>query len=124
MMIWILLALGGAAGALARYALASWVDQRTGSGFPLGTLVVNVIGAFLLGVVITGLATSAYQLQLGAFLAVGFLGDFTTFSTFAYETVMLGRQRQWGRALWYVLVSTGLTVLSVMGGMVCGTVLR
>jgi fluoride exporter len=122
--IWALLALGGAAGAVARYAVAGWVYRCTGAAFPWGTLAVNVIGSFLLGVVIIGLATSAWHVQLGALLAVGFLGDFTTFSTFAYETVTLGRDRQWTRALSYVVASTILAVLAVVAGMICGAVLR
>jgi fluoride exporter len=122
--VWALLALGGAAGAVARYVVAGWVYQRTGAGFPWGTLAVNLIGSFLLGAVLTGLTTSGWQVQLGALLAVGFLGDFTTFSTFSYETVMLARDRQWTRALSYVLASTALAVLAVVAGMVCGAVLR
>lgn len=124
MTVWALLAVGGAAGAVARYAVAGWVYQRTGAGFPWGTLAVNIIGSFLLGAALTGLTTSAWQVQLGALLAVGFLGDFTTFSTFAYETVTLGRDRQWTRALSYVLASTILAVLAVVAGMICGAVLR
>jgi len=124
MTIWALLVAGVAAGAVARYLVAGWVYQRTGAGFPWGTLAVNIIGSFLLGVVLTGLTTSAFQIQLGALLAIGFLGDFTTFSTFSYETVMLARERQWTRGLSYVLASTVLTVLAVMAGMVCGAMLR
>jgi fluoride exporter len=122
--VWALLALGGAAGAVARYAVAGWVYRRTGAAFPWGTLAVNIIGSFLLGAVLTGLTTSAWHVQLGALLAVGFLGDFTTFSTFAYETVTLGRDRQWTRALSYVVASTILAVLAVVAGMICGAVLR
>ena len=124
MTIWILLAAGGAAGALARFTLAGWIHDRAGAGFPWGTLAVNVLGSFLLGLVMTGLASSAYQLQLGALLAIGFLGDFTTFSTFAYEAVMLLRSREWARALGYVLGSAGLAMAAVTAGMVCGVWLR
>jgi fluoride exporter len=122
--VWALLALGGAAGAVARYATTGWVYRRTGAAFPWGTLAVNIIGSFLLGAVLTGLTTSAWHVQLGALLAVGFLGDFTTFSTFAYETVTLGRDRQWTRAFSYVIASTILAVLAVVAGMICGAVLR
>jgi fluoride exporter len=122
--VWALLALGGAAGAVARYVVAGWIHQRMGAGFPWGTLAVNLTGSFLLGAVLTGLATSGWQIQLGAFLAIGFLGDFTTFSTFSYETVMLARDRQWTRALSYVVASTVLAMLAIVAGMVCGAVLR
>jgi fluoride exporter len=122
--VWALLALGGAAGAVARYVVAGWIHQRMGATFPWGTLAVNLTGSFLLGAVLTGLATSGWQIQLGAFLAIGFLGDFTTFSTFSYETVMLARDRQWTRALSYVVASTVLAMLAIVAGMVCGAVLR
>lgn len=119
-MVWVLLGLGGAAGAVARFAMATWVYRRTGTAFPWGTLVVNVIGAFLLGVVITGLAGSRLELQLGALVATGFLGDFTTFSTFAFESVMLTRDGERGRAVIYVLASTLLAILACAAGMGIG----
>jgi fluoride exporter len=121
MTFWLLLAFGGAAGALARYGLASWVYGRTGAEFPWGTLVVNVLGAFLLGVVMTGLAGSPLQIQLGALLATGFLGDFTTFSTLSYEAVMLAREREYGRALWYLLGTTALGAIAIVLGMSLGS---
>jgi fluoride exporter len=123
MTVWGLLALGGAAGALARYGLATAIARRAGGSFPAGTLVVNVLGAFLLGVVVTGLATSPLRVQLAALLAVGFLGDFTTFSTFAYESVMLAREREWSRVAWYLAASLGFGVAAVTAGMLCGAFL-
>jgi fluoride exporter len=116
----LLLAVGGALGAVARYSVANWVYRRMGTGFPWGTLVVNVVGCFLLGVVMTGFAESPLHVQVGALVAVGFLGDFTTFSTFTYETVMLVRDRQWTRALAYQLGSVVLGVLAVVAGMLLG----
>ena len=124
MTVWLLLAAGGGAGALARYAVAGWVYRRSGAGFPWGTLFVNIVGSFLLGVVVTGLASSPFHLQLGALLGIGFLGDFTTFSTLAYESVMLAREREWARALFYLFGSTVLAVLAVIAGMFCGAGLR
>jgi fluoride exporter len=121
MTIWLLLAFGGAAGALTRYGLATWVYGRTGAEFPWGTLVVNVIGAFLMGVVMTGLAGSPWQIQLGALLATGFLGDFTTFSTLSYEAVMLVREREYGRAMLYLLGSTALGTVAIVLGMGVGS---
>ncbi len=123
MTAWMLIALGGAAGALARYTLARQVHQRVGSGFPWGTLTVNVLGAFLLGLVVTGLAASPLQIPLSALLATGFLGDFTTFSTFSYDAVMLERERGPGRALLYVIGSTLLAVLALLAGMSAGALL-
>jgi fluoride exporter len=116
----VLIVVGGALGAVARYSLANWVYRRTGTGFPWGTLVVNVVGCFLLGAVMTGVAESSLHVQVGAFVAIGFLGDFTTFSTFTYETVMLLRHREWTRVLAYQLGSVVLGVLAVVAGMLLG----
>ncbi|MCG6961960.1 MAG: fluoride efflux transporter CrcB [Acidobacteria bacterium] len=87
-------ALGGAVGAVARYALSGWVSAATRSSpFPYGTLSVNVAGAALLGLVMG--ATTAGRLMISpswrAFLTIGLLGAFTTFSTFGYETVQAAR---------------------------------
>ena len=87
-------ALGGAVGAVARYALSGWVSAVTRSSpFPYGTLSVNVAGAALLGLVMG--ATTAGRLMISpswrAFLTIGLLGAFTTFSTFGYETVQAAR---------------------------------
>jgi len=81
--------LAGALGAPARYLLDGWVLRRTGTGFPWGTLVVNVCGSLLLGLV-TGLARAGHLGPLPtAALGAGFCGSFTTFSTLSYETVRL-----------------------------------
>lgn len=124
MILWILLAVGGGAGAVARFAVSTRVYSRAGPGFPWGTLVVNTLGSFLLGVVMTGLADKPIGTQLVALLAIGFLGDFTTFSTFAYESVMLARDGQWRRALVHLLGSTAAALSAVMVGMACGAWLR
>ncbi len=124
MTVWVLLALGGAAGALARYGVATAISRRAGGSFPAGTLAVNILGAFLLGVVVTGLASSPLQVQLGALLAVGFLGDFTTFSTFAYEGVMLARERERSRVAWYLFASVGLGLTATTAGMLSGALLN
>ncbi len=83
-------AFGGALGAVGRYLVVSQVAQWSGHGFPFGTLAVNVLGSFAMGLLIEvgALAWSPSQ-ELRAFLAVGVLGAFTTFSTFSMETVLL-----------------------------------
>jgi fluoride exporter len=120
MTFWVLLALGGAAGAVARYTVSGWVQQRAGAAFPWGTLAVNVIGSFLLGGVVTGVEASPFRMQLAALLAVGFLGDFTTFSSFAYESATLVRDRQWRRAMAYQAGSTMAALAAVALGMAAG----
>ncbi|WP_457636964.1 fluoride efflux transporter CrcB [Oceanithermus sp.] len=84
-------ALGGAFGAVGRYLVAGWVQNLSGSLFPWGTVAVNALGSFLLGFVIQAGISGGLGSELRLLLAVGFLGAFTTFSTFAYESVELLR---------------------------------
>jgi fluoride exporter len=84
---WLLLALCGGAGAVARYLVDQAIQRRTGGTFPLGILVVNVTGSFLLGILV-GLATGGITARL---LGVGFLGSYTTFSTWMLDTRRLAR---------------------------------
>src|SRR3712207_1423106 len=85
---YLLVMLGGGAGAVARYAAASAIQARAGGRFPLGTVIVNITGCFLIGVLMT-LLTDRYNLDpnLRLLLVVGFLGGYTTFSSFEWETL-------------------------------------
>jgi CrcB protein len=81
---------GGAAGTAARYLLVTWLTRVAGPAYPWGTLAVNVIGSFFLGLVMeVGLTTSLLPPTLRVTLAVGVLGGFTTYSSFNYETLRL-----------------------------------
>lgn len=86
----------GAAGAVSRYAVDNWVSELTGGQFPWGTMTVNVLGAFLLGILV---AVTTERLLLDPNwrigLGIGFLGSFTTFSTYAYESVKLAEDSAW-----------------------------
>ncbi|MBE0597085.1 MAG: fluoride efflux transporter CrcB, partial [Desulfuromonadales bacterium] len=83
-------ALFGAMGCLARYLVSGWTHELLGRGFPWGTLLVNVAGSFLLGLLMEGsLRSTLLTAELRMGLTVGFFGGFTTFSTFSYETVRL-----------------------------------
>lgn len=80
----------GGLGCLCRYAVSGWTHALLGRGLPYGTLVVNVAGSFLLGLIMEGSlrsVTLSQELRMG--LTVGFLGGFTTFSSFSYETIRL-----------------------------------
>ena len=110
--------LGGAIGAIGRYLAMGVVTQFLGMGFPYATLFVNVVGSFILGLLIEGMAL-AWQVDatLRAFLVVGVLGSFTTFSTFSLDVVHLFERGQIWLALLYALLSVALAVLAFGAGM-------
>jgi fluoride exporter len=91
----VLIALGGALGSVARYALSTFVLRSTGSLFPLGTFVVNLVGCFVFGA-IAGAAEQRIALppEMRALLLIGILGGFTTFSSYAFESFALLRDGQ------------------------------
>ncbi|HEY7636458.1 MAG TPA: fluoride efflux transporter CrcB [Gemmatimonadales bacterium] len=110
-------ALGGAAGSVFRYLVASAVQGRAGLDFPAGTLLVNLSGCLLLGFLIHyTLATPAITPEVRALLTTGLCGGYTTFSTFSYETVALIQDGDWRRAVLYV----GLSVLGSIVGVILG----
>ena len=121
---YLLVGLGGCLGAIARYALGGWAAEKWGAGFPYGTLLINVSGSFVLGLF---LAVTASRLPLDPrwrlFFAVGFLGAYTTFSTFTYETVQLLLANDWRPALAYVGVSNVLGVGAALLGIGLGRIL-
>jgi CrcB protein len=115
--VWV--ALGGAVGATARYGLGAWVVGRLGVAFPLHTLLINVTGSLAIGMLMVLLterlvADPAWRLLL----VVGFLGGYTTFSSYTFEAVALLEEGDWPAALWYVLSSNVLGLLAAYGGMV------
>jgi CrcB protein len=93
---YLLVMLGGGVGAVARYAAASAIMTRTGGRFPLGTFLVNVSGCFLIGLLMT-LLTERYNLDphWRLLLVVGFLGGYTSFSSFEWETLTAVRDGAW-----------------------------
>ena len=100
------IALFGALGCLARYFLSGWVYQLFGRGFPYGTLAVNVIGAFLIGLVMEfSIRSALVPPALRIALTIGFLGGLTTFSTFSFETFRLLEEGAFVIAFFNVLVS-------------------
>lgn len=86
-------AIGGAVGSVLRYFVSTWFLGKFGAGFPWGTFTINVSGAFVIGVVLELAATRpGFSPYLRLLLATGFLGGYTTFSTFAYETYILSAE--------------------------------
>lgn len=114
----LLVAAGGALGTWLRFLVAGAVHARTGAAFPWGTLVVNVSGSFALGLALPFLlaAPTDTGAPLRALLAVGCLGAFTTYSTFAWEAAMLVADGQRRRAAAYALASVGLGLVAVAAG--------
>ncbi len=113
----VFIAIGGSVGAVARYLLAGWGQRLTETSFPLGTLVVNVVGCLGIGVLAALFAGPAivreeYRLAI----LVGFLGGFTTFSTFGYESFALLSEREWWLAGANVVASNLLGLLAVFLG--------
>ena len=112
-------ALGGLLGTVARYGLQGWLQTRAGMTiFPIGTLLINVVGSQLLGFIVryaTG-STSISPEVRGA-LTIGFCGGFTTFSTFSAEAIGLIEGGEYARATTYVLLSVALCLLATLAGM-------
>lgn len=112
------IAAGGALGAVARHYMTHQVALLAGSGFPWGTLAVNVLGSFIMGLLVE--ATALFwspALELRAFLVVGVLGAFTTFSTFSLDVALLYERGQLAAAAAYVAASALLTVLALFAGL-------
>lgn len=117
----LLIALGGALGAVGRYLVVAWVGSRLGIQFPWGTMTVNVLGSLLLGIlfvlVVERLDSHA---EMKSLIMVGFLGAFTTFSTFALESWHLLAGRQVMEALVYMGASVFVCVLAAGAGIYLG----
>ena len=114
----LMIAAGGAIGALLRYGVSGSIQRIAGDTFPLGTLVVNVLGCFAIGMI--GAAVAGPILvkeEHRVFLLIGLLGSFTTFSTFGWETIEMLQQKQMLRAAVYVLANNALALTGVWIGL-------
>lgn len=115
----LLAALGGFVGTCCRYLTVAAAKKLFGTSYPFGTFAANIIGCFIIGILVgisTHSETSRYVRPL---LMVGFGGGFTTFSSFSYESLVMIQQRQWGKLLLYVVPSVALGLLMVWLGMKC-----
>jgi CrcB protein len=110
---------GGAIGSMLRYAVTLVVVERIGPGFPWHTVLINVAGSFLIGVIAVYAQSSSVGISpvVSAFAVVGVLGGFTTFSTFSYDTVTLFSDGAGGLALAYCAGSVILGVVAAVAGM-------
>ncbi|PID35599.1 MAG: fluoride efflux transporter CrcB [Rhodobacterales bacterium] len=109
-------ALGGALGAMARYLTTTSVTRLIGHGFPLGTMVANVLGGLAMGALVVILA-HRQATHFAPFLITGLLGGFTTFSAFSLDAVTLFERGQTGAAALYVGASVGLSIAALWAGM-------
>jgi CrcB protein len=113
------IAVGAALGGVARYYLASAVQQRAGATFPWGTLLINVSGSLLLGFIIRyALATPTVSFEVRALLTTGFCGGYTTFSTYSYETAALLEDGQYQRAALYAFGSAFIALAATFCGFI------
>ncbi|WP_024297200.1 fluoride efflux transporter CrcB [Methylomicrobium lacus] len=118
----IVIALGGACGSVVRFLVSSGVYQWLGRGFPYGTLAVNVIGSFLIGLLAEALILQrvTFALEYRAAILVGFLGGFTTFSSFSLETIYLIEQGALSKAALNIAGSVFACLLAVWLGLLAG----
>ena len=120
---YLMIALGGAAGAIARYVLGNYIGSRFGFRFPYGTLVINVTGSFVVGLSMALFARTTASLYWRYLIPIGFIGAYTTFSTFEYETLRAIQDGQLGTGLLNVGVSVVTGFAAVWLGDAMGRVL-
>jgi CrcB protein len=114
---WLLVAIAGAAGTLLRYVMGGWLARATGGVFPWETFAINALGCLAIGAV-AGLVDRGALLPppLRMALMVGFIGGFTTFSTFALDAFRLVTANQWGAAVGYAVLSNLVGFAAVLAG--------
>jgi len=116
---WIVL--GGAAGTGARYLVSEWMVHALGAGFPYGTLTVNLVGSFLIGLLFAiGASSTVIGPTTMLALTTGFLGGFTTYSTFSLETFKYAQGGAWGAAAAYVAVTLATCLAGTAIGFAIG----
>jgi CrcB protein len=114
----LLVMVGGALGSLARYGVGLGAAQLFGSTFPLGTMLINISGSFLLGVLVSLSGPMAISSGTRLFLGTGFCGGYTTLSTFSVETLNLMEKGSYGWALVYLLGNLGGGLMAAWAGFV------
>ena len=115
-----LVGVAGSFGALARYVLGRFIAERAGSQFPLGTLLINITGAFVIGLLFALASRKLISLALQVTLATGFLGGYTTFSTMSWESMQLAHGGSTRFSLIYLGVSMLLGLIAATLGLALG----
>lgn len=123
MWLWLLIMGGGAIGSLFRYGVSTTIYRCLGTGFPFGILAVNIVGSCLMGFLsICFLEKTIAESVLRPLLLVGFLGGFTTFSSFSLDAVQLLQTGQLIKAAAYMILSVGLSISAAFVGIWLGRV--
>jgi CrcB protein len=120
---YLLVGIGGFAGAVLRFAVGVFVASRYGLRFPYGTFFINVTGSFLIGLVMVLLARTTASAYWRYLIPIGFIGGYTTFSTFEYETLRAIQDGQVLSGLLNVVLSVAVGFIAVWAGAVLGRVL-
>ncbi len=123
MLKYVVVGIGGFLGAIARYALGTYIGGRYGVRFPLGTFIINVSGSFLIGLILTLLARTTASAYWRYLIPIGFIGAYTTFSTFEYETLRAIQDGQVMTGLLNVGLSLVVGFIAVWAGAIIGQVL-
>ena len=113
-MHWFAVAIGGALGAMARYALSAWILDVSSHKFPYATLTVNVIGSFVMGILFVIIVEkAALPTEMRSLLMIGFLGAFTTFSAFSLDALGLWQNGHVFLSLVYMLATVVLCLVAI-----------
>ena len=121
MLKYLMVGIGGALGSIVRFWVGTYIGSRLGGRFPYGTLLINITGSFLIGVSLTFLEAKAHWSPYWRYLVpIGFLGGYTTFSNFEYETLRTIQDGQIALGLLYVTASVAVGFAAVWGGIIAG----
>lgn len=121
MIKYLMVGVGGFLGSVLRFWLGSFIGGRLGARFPYGTFVINVTGSFLIGMIVTVLAAKAHwSPNWGYLILIGFIGGYTTFSTFEFETLRLAQDGQMLMAILNVTLSVVVGFVGVWAGAIAG----
>ncbi len=121
MLKYLMVGIGGALGSIVRFWVGTYIGSRWGARFPYGTLLINITGSFLVGLLLAVLGAKAHWSPYWRYLVpIGFLGGYTTFSNFEHETLRMFQDGQIGLGLLYVAASVVVGFAAVWGGVIAG----